>query len=162
QSLLNGECDMALAGGVSISILRKMGYFYREGGISSPDGHCRAFDAKGRGIVGGNGLGIVVLKRLSEALEDGDHIIAVIKGSRVNHDGSAKIGYAARSVDGQAKVIAEAQAIAGVDAESVSYIEAHGTATTLGDPIEVAALNRTFRAGTQKKGFCALGSVKTN
>jgi len=162
QSLLNGECDMALAGGVSISILKKMGYFYREGGISSPDGHCRTFDAKGRGIVGGNGLGIVVLKRLSEALEDGDNVIAVIKGSAVNNDGSAKIGYTAPSVDGQAKVIAEAQAIAGADAESISYIEAHGTGTTLGDPIEVAALTQTFRARTQKKGFCALGSVKTN
>jgi acyl transferase domain-containing protein/acyl carrier protein len=162
QSLLNGESDMALAGGVSISILRKMGYFYREGGISSPDGHCRAFDAKGQGIVGGNGVGILVLRRLSEALEDGDNIIAVIKGSTVNNDGSAKIGFTAPSVEGQARAIAEAQAVAGVDAESITYIEAHGTGTTLGDPIEVMALTQSFRASTEKKGFCAIGSVKTN
>ncbi|MCA1566172.1 MAG: acyltransferase domain-containing protein [Acidobacteria bacterium] len=162
QSLLNGECDIALAGGASISILKKMGYFYREGGISSPDGHCRAFDAKGQGIVGGNGVGIVVLKRLAEAVEDRDNIIAVIKGSTINNDGSAKIGYTAPSVEGQAKAIAEAQAIAGVDAESITYIETHGTGTNLGDPIEVAALTQSFRATTQKKGFCAIGSVKTN
>lgn len=162
QSLLNGESDMALAGGVSISILRKMGYFYREGGISSPDGHCRAFDAKGQGIVGGNGVGILVLRRLSEALEDGDNIIAVIKGSTVNNDGSAKIGFTAPSVEGQARAIAEAQAVAGVDAESITYVEAHGTGTTLGDPIEVMALTQSFRASTEKKGFCAIGSVKTN
>ena len=162
QSLLNGECDIALAGGVSISILKKMGYFYREGGISSPDGHCRAFDAKGQGIVGGNGVGLVVLKRLSEAIEDGDNIIAVIKGSTINNDGSSKIGYTAPSVEGQAKAIAEAQAIAGVHAESITYIETHGTGTNLGDPIEIAALTQSFRAATQKKGFCAVGSVKTN
>lgn len=162
QSLLNGESDMALAGGVSISILRKMGYFYREGGISSPDGHCRAFDAKGQGIVGGNGVGILVLRRLSEALLDGDNIIAVIKGSTVNNDGSAKIGFTAPSVEGQARAIAEAQAVAGVDAASITYIEAHGTGTTLGDPIEVMALTQSFRASTEKKGFCAIGSVKTN
>jgi acyl transferase domain-containing protein/acyl carrier protein len=162
QSLLNGECDMALAGGVSISIHNNMGYYYRPGGISSPDGHCRAFDAKGQGIVGGNGLGVVVLKRLSEAREAGDNIIAVIKGSTVNNDGSAKIGYTAPSIDGQSKAIAEALAIAAVDAESITYIEAHGTGTELGDPIEVAALTQSFRATTQKKGFCALGSVKTN
>jgi acyl transferase domain-containing protein/aryl carrier-like protein len=162
QSLLNGECDMALAGGVSISLHNKMGYYYRAGGISSPDGHCRAFDAKGQGIVGGNGVGVVVLKRLSEALEAGDNIIAVIKGSTVNNDGSAKIGYTAPSIDGQSKAIAEALAIAAVNAESITYIEAHGTGTVLGDPIEVAALTQSFRATTQKKGFCAIGSVKTN
>jgi acyl transferase domain-containing protein/acyl carrier protein len=162
HSLLNGECDMALAGGVSISILNRMGYYYRPGGIASPDGHCRAFDAKGQGIVGGNGLGVVVLKRLSEALEDGDNIIAVIKGSTVNNDGSAKIGYTAPSIDGQSKVIAEALAVAAVEAESITYIEAHGTGTVLGDPIEIAALTQSFRATTEKKGFCAIGSVKTN
>src|SRR6185437_1863228 len=162
QSLLNGECDMALAGGVSISLQDKMGYYYRPGGISSPDGHCRAFDAKGQGIVGGNGLGVVVLKRLSDAVEAGDNIIAVIKGSTVNNDGSSKIGFTAPSIDGQSKAIAEALAVAGVDAESITYIEAHGTATALGDPVEVAALTQSFRATTQKKGFCAIGSVKTN
>lgn len=162
QSLLHGECDMALAGGVSISIHNRMGYYHRAGGIASPDGHCRAFDAKGQGIVGGNGLGVVVLKRLSEAQVDGDNIIAVIKGSTVNNDGSAKIGYTAPSIDGQSKAIAEALAIAAADAESITYIEAHGTATVLGDPIEVAALTQSFRATTQKKGFCAIGSVKTN
>jgi acyl transferase domain-containing protein/acyl carrier protein len=162
QSLLNGECDMALAGGVSISLHNKMGYYHRVGGISSPDGHCRAFDAKGQGIVGGNGLGVIVLKRLSDAVEAGDNIIAVIKGSTVNNDGSSKIGFTAPSIDGQSKAVAEALAIAAVDAESITYIEAHGTATALGDPIEVAALTQTFRATTQKKGFCALGSVKTN
>lgn len=162
QSLLNGECDMALAGGVSISLQSRMGYYYRPGGISSPDGHCRAFDAKGQGIVGGNGLGVVVLKRLSDAVEAGDNIIAVIKGSTINNDGSSKIGFTAPSIDGQSKAIAEALAIAAVDAESITYVEAHGTATALGDPIEVAALTQTFRATTQKTGFCALGSVKTN
>lgn len=162
QSVLNGECDMALAGGVSISILRKMGYLYREGGISSPDGHCRAFDARGQGIVGGNGVGLIVVKRLAEALEDGDNILAVIKGSAVNNDGALKIGYTAPSVDGQAQVIAQAQAAAGVAAETISYVEAHGTGTALGDPIEVAALTKCFRAATAQKGFCGLGSVKTN
>src|SRR5205085_3681651 len=162
QSVLNGECDMALAGGVSISILRKMGYLYREGSISSPDGHCRAFDARGQGIVGGNGVGLVVVKRLAEALEDGDHILAVIKGTAVNNDGAVKIGYTAPSVDGQAQVIAQAQAAAEVAPETISYIEAHGTGTALGDPIEVAALTKCFRATTAQKGFCALGSVKTN
>jgi acyl transferase domain-containing protein/acyl carrier protein len=162
QSLLNGECDMALAGGVSISLQSRMGYYYRPGGISSPDGHCRAFDAKGQGIVGGNGLGVVVLKRLSDAVEAGDNIIAVIKGSTINNDGSSKIGFTAPSIDGQSKAIAEALAVAAVDAESITYVEAHGTATALGDPIEIAALTQSFRATTQKTGFCAIGSVKTN
>ncbi|MCA1602817.1 MAG: type I polyketide synthase, partial [Acidobacteria bacterium] len=162
QSLLNGECDMALAGGVRVSGLQKVGYFYQEGGIESPDGHCRAFDAQAKGTVGGNGLGLVVLKRLSEARADGDHIHAVIKGSAINNDGSLKVGYTAPSVDGQAKVISEALAMSGVEPETITYVEAHGTGTILGDPIEIAGLTQAFRASTEKKGFCAIGSVKTN
>jgi acyl transferase domain-containing protein/acyl carrier protein len=162
QSLLLGECDIALAGGVSIAISQGAGYLYREGDISSSDGHCRAFDAHASGAIGGSGLGIVALKRLADARADGDNILAVIKGSAVNNDGSSKVGYTAPSIDGQARVIAEAQAIAGVDPATITYVEAHGTGTALGDPIEVAALTQTFRAATDKSGFCAIGSVKTN
>ncbi|MDF5721311.1 MAG: aminotransferase class III-fold pyridoxal phosphate-dependent enzyme [Rhizonema sp. PD37] len=162
QSLLEHECHMSIAGGVTISSLQKTGYFYQEGGIASPDGHCRAFDAKAQGTVGGDGVGIVVLKRLDDALADGDCIHAVIKSSAINNDGSLKVGYAAPSVDGQAKVIAEALAMAQISSETVSYVEAHGTGTILGDPIEIAALTEAFRASTDKKGFCAIGSIKTN
>lgn len=162
QSLLNYQCDMALAGGVSINILQKTGYLYQEGGVLSPDGHCRAFDAQARGTIIGNGVGIVVLKRLAEAIADGDHIYAVIKGSAINNDGSNKIGYTAPSVNGQADVVAEALALAGVEPETISYIEAHGSGTVLGDPIEISALTNVFRESTNKKGFCAIGSVKTN
>ncbi|GET38795.1 non-ribosomal peptide synthetase/type I polyketide synthase [Microseira wollei] len=162
QSLLNGECDMAIAGGVSIHLPQKTGYLYQEGLILSPDGHCRAFDAKAKGTVGGNGVGIVVLKRLADAIADGDYIHAVIKGSSINNDGSLKVGYTAPSIDGQAAVISQAQAVAGIDAETITYIEAHGTGTPLGDPIEIAALTQAFCASTQKKGFCAIGSLKTN
>lgn len=162
QSLLNGECDMALAGGVSITELKKEGYLYQEEGIYSSDGHCRAFDARADGTVGGNGVGIVVLKRLANALEDGDQIHAVVKGSAMNNDGSLKVGFTAPSVDGQSHVIAEALAVADVNPETVTFVETHGTATTLGDPIEVAALTQAFRSGTQAKGFCALGAVKSN
>ncbi|MBD2508878.1 SDR family oxidoreductase [Nostoc muscorum FACHB-395] len=162
QSLLNGECDLALAGGVSISSSRKTGYVYKEGAIGSPDGHCRAFDAQAQGTVGGEGVGIVVLKRLEDALEDGDTIHAVIKGSAINNDGSFKVSYTAPRIDGQAKVIRTAQVVAEVEPETITYIEAHGTGTSLGDPIEIAALTQAFRASTDKKGFCAIGSVKTN
>lgn len=162
QSLLNGECDMALAGGVSVTVPQKSGYFYTEGGIASPDGHCRPFDAAARGTVGGDGVAEVVLKRLADAIADGDHIHAVIKGSAVNNDGSSKVGYTAPSAEGQAQVIAEALAIAGVEPEQVGYVEAHGTGTPLGDPIEVTALTRVFRTRTDEKGFCALGAVKSN
>ncbi|OYD97946.1 polyketide synthase [Nostoc sp. 'Peltigera membranacea cyanobiont' 210A] len=162
QSLLNGECDLALAGGVSISSSRKTGYLYKEGGIGSPDGHCRTFDAQAQGTVGGEGAGIVVLKRLEDALADGDTIHAVIKGSAINNDGSFKVSYTAPRIDGQAKVIRTAQVVADVEPETITYIEAHGTGTTLGDPIEIAALTQAFRASTEKKGFCAIGSVKTN
>lgn len=162
QSLLNYQCDLTLAGGVSIRIPQKTGYLYQEGGILSPDGHCRAFDAKARGTVIGNGVGVVVLKRLADAIADNDHIYAVIKGSAINNDGSSKVGYTAPSVNGQAEVIAEAMMLASVEPETISYIEAHGTGTALGDPIEISALTNVFRASTQKKGFCAIGSVKTN
>jgi non-ribosomal peptide synthase protein (TIGR01720 family) len=162
QSLLDYHCDMALAGGVSVTAPVKSGYRYELGGIASPDGHCRAFDHRAQGTVNGNGVGVVLLKRLEDALADGDTINAVIKGSAINNDGSLKIGFTAPSVEGQAQVIAEAQAVAGVPAETVTYVETHGTGTALGDPIEVAALTQAFRAGTERKHFCAIGSVKTN
>ncbi|MDU8926223.1 SDR family NAD(P)-dependent oxidoreductase [Alisedimentitalea sp. MJ-SS2] len=162
QSLLNGECDMALAGGVTIELPQGHGYVFKEGEILSPDGHCHAFDADAQGTVFGSGAGVVVLRRLEDALRDGDHIHAVIKGSAVNNDGAAKAGYLAPSVDGQAAAVAEAQAIAGVSAETVDYVECHGTGTYLGDPIEVAALTEAFRKTTERTGYCRIGSVKTN
>jgi amino acid adenylation domain-containing protein len=162
QSLLQGQCDMALAGGVTITFPQKKGYLYQEGGMLSPDGHCRAFDAKAQGTVFGSGIGLVVLKRLEDAVADGDNIHAVIKGSALNNDGSVKVSYTAPSVDGQAEVIALAQALAGVTADTIGYVEAHGTATPLGDPIEIAGLTQAFRQSTDRKGFCAIGSVKTN
>ena len=162
QGLLDFHCDMALAGGVSISIPQKEGYIYEESGINSPDGYCRAFDAGAQGTVGGNGVGVVVLKRLADALRDGDRVRAIIKGFAINNDGSEKVGYTAPSVGGQAEVIAEALAVAGVAPETVSYVEAHGTATALGDPVEVAALTQAFRSDIDRRGVCAIGSVKTN
>ena len=167
QGLLNGECDMALAGGVSVKVPQKAGYFYQEGAINSPDGHCRAFDRQAQGTIGGSGVGIVVLKRLTDALTDGDHIRAIIKGTAVNNDGALKVGYTAPSVDAQSQVIAEAISIAGVSPETIQYVEAHGTGTALGDPIEIAALNKAFRRGTspqaaEQEKTCAIGSVKTN
>lgn len=161
-ALINGECEMALAGGVCVRIPQKAGYLYEEGMILSPDGHCRAFDSKASGTVSGNGAGVVVLKRLRDAIKDGDNISAVIKGSAINNDGSHKIGYTAPAIDGQAKAIAAAQAKAQVDPETITYIEAHGTGTPLGDPIEIEALTKVFRNKTDKKGYCAIGSVKTN
>src|SRR5204862_8239217 len=140
----------------------KKAQLYSEGGIISPDGHCRTFDANAAGTVSGDGVGIVVLKRLSDALADGDCIRAVIKGFAINNDGSLKIGYTAPSVDGQAEVIAMAQAMAGVPPETISYDEAHGTGTPLGDPIEIEGLTKAFRADTAKTNFCAIGSVKSN
>jgi acyl transferase domain-containing protein/acyl carrier protein len=162
QSLLTYQCDVALAGGVSINIPQRTGYYYREGGIASPDGHCRAFDAKAQGSVFGSGVGIVVLKRLEDARADKDYIHAVIKSSAINNDGALKVGYTAPSVDGQADVIVRAQAIAGINADTISYVETHGTGTDLGDTAELAALTRAFRLSTEKQGFCAIGSVKTN
>ncbi|ABF88653.1 polyketide synthase type I [Myxococcus xanthus DK 1622] len=162
QSLLGYQCDVALAGGVSVHMPQRTGYHSQDGGITSPDGHCRAFDAKGQGTLFGSGAGVVVLKRLEDALNDGDTIHAVIRGSAINNDGAMKVGYTAPGVEGQSEVIARAQAVAEVSPDSISYVEAHGTATPLGDPVEVQALTEAFRAGTDKRGFCGLGSVKTN
>jgi acyl transferase domain-containing protein/acyl carrier protein len=162
QSLLSGESDMALAGGVSIDVPQIAGYFYQEAGVMSPDGHCRAFDERAAGTVNGSGVGMVVLKRLSDALADGDTIHAVILGSAINNDGSAKVGFTAPSVEGQSEAIAEALLMAGVEPETVGYVEAHGSGTQLGDPIEIAALTQAFRGATERTGFCAVGSVKTN
>ena len=163
QSLLHGECDIALAGGVSVLVPQVSGYLYQEGGIESPDGHCRPFDEQARGMIRGNGVGMVVLKRLSEAQSDGDVVCAIIKGSAINNDGAGKMGFTAPAIEGQAKVIAEALAVAEVSADSISYVEAHGTATQLGDPIEIAALTKAFRRGGAKRNsFCAVGSVKSN
>jgi len=162
QSLLTYQADMALAGGVSISFPQKRGYLYQPDGMASPDGHCRTFDAGAQGTVFGSGAAVVLLKRLEDAIADGDHVYAVIRGFALNNDGSAKVGYAAPSVEGQAEVIAMAQAVAGISPEEISYIEAHGTGTPLGDPIEIAAATRVFRAATQAKAICAIGTVKTN
>lgn len=162
QSLINFECDMALAGGVSIALPQKSGYLHQEGGILSPDGHCRAFDAEAQGTVTGNGAAVIVLKRLEDALQDRDNIEAVILGSAIGNDGSLKAGYAAPGIEGQAQVIAEAQSVAGVHPETITYIEAHGTGTKLGDPIEIDALNQVFQETTNRKNFCAIGSLKTN
>ncbi len=162
QSLLAGECDAALAGGVSIRVPQDEGYEWQEGMILSPDGHCRPFAANAAGTIGGNGAGAVVLKRAEDAVADGDTIHAIIRGSAINNDGAGKVGYTAPSVEGQETVIAEAMAVAGVSPDEIGYVEAHGTGTALGDPIEVAALTRAFRRGTQRRQFCALGSVKGN
>ncbi|HYN21944.1 MAG TPA: amino acid adenylation domain-containing protein [Thermoanaerobaculia bacterium] len=161
-SLLNHECDMAIAGGASVHVPEISGYMYQEGGITDPEGHCRTFDADAKGFVSGHGGGAVILKRLSEALADGDNVLAVIKGSACNNDGSNKVSYMAPSVDGHADVIRMAQAAAGVTPDTITYVEAHGTGTLLGDPIEVAAFTQAFRTGTDKKQYCAIGSVKTN
>lgn len=162
QSLLNYQCDLALAGGVWVTFPQRRCVFFQEGGILSPDGHCRAFDAQAQGTVSGEGLGVVVLKRLPEAIADGDHIYAVIKGFGLNNDGSAKVGFTAPSVEGQAEAITTALAEAEFDPATVSYVECHGTATPIGDPIEMAGLTQAFRTGTDEKNFCAIGSVKSN
>jgi acyl transferase domain-containing protein len=160
QSLLNGECDMALAGGATVSFPQRMGYFFNEGSVNSPDGRCRAFDAKANGTVPADGVGVVLLKRLEAALEERDPIFAVIRGSAINNDGALKAGFTAPSVEGQAAVILEALAVADVSADEIGYVEAHGTGTPLGDPIEVSALGQAFKAA--RRNYCALGSVKPN
>ena len=162
QSLLNQETDIILAGGVTFDLPHRQGHMYEEGEILSPDGHCRAFDADSKGTRFGSGVGVVVLKRLDDAIEDGDTIHAVIKGSAINNDGSNKVNYLAPSVDGQAAAINEALMIANVEPETVTYVEAHGTGTSIGDPIEVAALTMAYGAETDEKQFCGLGSVKPN
>jgi acyl transferase domain-containing protein/acyl carrier protein len=160
RSILSGECDMALAGGVAVSPERSLGYYWTEGMIISPDGHCRAFDEKAKGTIGGNGCGIVVLKALEEAEADGDYIHAVIKSSVTNNDGDRRIGFTAPSIQGQVEAIRAAHRMAEIEPESISYIEAHGTATEIGDPVEIEALKLAF--DTEKKGICGIGSVKTN
>ncbi len=162
QSLLAYQCDAALAGGVSITFPQQRGYIYQDGAIASADGHCRAFDAGATGTVFGSGCGVVLLKRLSDAIDDGDTIYSVIKGAAVNNDGSEKVSFSAPGVDGQAEVVALAHALAGISADTIGYVEAHGTGTPLGDPIEVAALTQAFKTTTNRKQFCGLGSVKTN
>ncbi len=167
QNLLTYQCDMVLAGGSHVRVPQKEGYLFQEGMIWSPDGHIRTFDAKSRGIVTGNGAGVVVLKRLEEALADGDYIHAIIRGSASNNDGSTKIGYTAPSIDGQAESTAEAISMAGIDSESITYIEVHGTGTELGDPVEFASVSKAFRATSADpdnppRNYCGIGSVKTN
>lgn len=162
ESLLNFQTDIAIAGGVSFQITRNEAFFYQEGNIGAPDGHCRAFDERAAGTVSGSGLGVLALKRLDEAQEDGDNILALIKGTAINNDGADKASYTAPSADGQASVITAAQEMAGIEPDSVTYIEAHGTGTNLGDPIEVSGLTKSFRRQTEESQFCALGSVKTN
>lgn len=162
RSLAAGECDMALAGGVSVRVPQKCGYVFQEGSILSPDGRCRAFDVKASGAVASSGVGVVVLKPLEDAMEDGDQIYAVIRGAATNNDGAQRVGFTAPGADGQERVVSEARAVAGVNAEEIGFIEAHGTGTTLGDSVEAAALTASFRRETEARGFCALGSVKTN
>ena len=162
QSLLNYESDMALAGGVTIEIPHGLGYVYREGEILSRDGRCRSFDASSSGTVFASGLGIVVLRRLEDAVQDGDHIRAVIIGSAINNDGARKVGYLAPSVEGQAEVVQEALAFAGLSADEISYVETHGTGTIVGDPIEVRALTQAFRSSSSRTGYCRIGSLKSS
>jgi amino acid adenylation domain-containing protein len=162
QALMNYQCDMALAGGVSVTFPQMRGHLYQDGGIVSSDGRCRPFDAEATGTVFGHGVGVVVLKRLEDAVRDGDQVVAVLRGFAVNNDGSAKAGYMAPGVDGQSRVIAAAQAMAGISPDEISYVEAHGTGTPLGDPIEIAALTKVFRASTERSGFCTVGTAKGN
>jgi acyl transferase domain-containing protein/acyl carrier protein len=160
RGILTGQCTMALAGGVGLGQVEEFGYMYQEGMIDSSDGHCRTFDARAKGTIGGEGVGVVLLKLLDDALQDGDTIHAVIKGSAVNNDGLRKVGYTAPSVSGQAEVIRLAHHMAEIESETIGYVETHGTATPLGDPVEVEALTQGFN--TDKKGFCPIGSVKSN
>jgi acyl transferase domain-containing protein/glutamate-1-semialdehyde aminotransferase len=163
QSLATFQCDLALAGGVSVTLPQRRGYLAQEGAITSPDGHCRAFDQRAAGTVFSNGLGIVVLRRLAEAVAAGDTIYGVIKGAALNNDGNAKVSFTAPSVEGHAQVIALAQALASIDPGTISYVEAHGTGTNLGDPIEIAGLTQAFRVGgAHQNRTCALGALKTN
>ena len=161
QALLAGDCEIALAGGATVHVDPQVSY--TEGGIIAADGHCRAFDAEATGTVGGNAVAVVVLRLVAHAHADGDHIHAVVRGSAINNDGGRKIGFAAPSVDGQARVIRAAHVVADVDPDTITFVEAHGTGTSLGDPIEVGALTKAFRAaGTRRRGYCAVGSVKSN
>ncbi len=162
QSLLTYQCDMALAGGVSVMVPQKRGYYFDEGNIGSSDGHTRTFDVQAAGTVFSNGVAVVVLKRLADAVKDGDQIYAAIKGAALNNDGSQRVSFGAPGVEGQAEVIAMAHALAGIEPDTITCVEAHGTATPLGDPIEIAGLTKAFRLGTDARQFCAIGSVKSN
>jgi acyl transferase domain-containing protein/surfactin synthase thioesterase subunit/acyl carrier protein len=162
QAILAGECDMALAGAAAVRVPQRVGYLSRQGDILSPDGHCRAFDAAAKGTIFGSGVGAVLLKELQTALADRDNIYAVIRGSAINNDGTDKVSYTASSLEGQAKAIIEAMSIADVSPDEINYVECHGTGTIVGDPLEIAALTHAFRGGTERCGFCAVGSVKTN
>ena len=162
QGLMSNQCDIALAGGVSITTPQNRGYLYQEGSMLSPDGRCRPFDANAQGTMFNSGAGIVILKRLEEALDDGDRIYAVIRGVGMNNDGTDKVSFTAPSVNGQAGAISMAQASAGIHPDTISYIETHGTATPLGDPIEIEALTQAFRTQTDATQFCAIGSIKSN
>jgi acyl transferase domain-containing protein len=162
KSLLQGECDIAIAGGVSLSIPQKQGYIYKEGMIMSPDGYCRAFDAEANGTVSSSGLGIVILKMAKDAIDDRDFIHAIIKGSAINNDGNNKVGFTAPGLEGQSRVIEEALEISGINPREIGYVEAHGTGTKLGDSVEIEALTQAMKRYTQENGFCAIGSVKTN
>ncbi len=162
QSLLHGECDLALAGGANVVIPNDVGYMYAPGGINSPDGRCRAYDADAAGTLGGNGVGVVLLKRLADAVRDGDPIRAVIKGSAVNNDGGSKVAFTAPSVEGQVAVIREALEMADVDPSTIRYVEGHGSGTEMGDPIEIAALTQAYRSWTDRTQYAAVGSVKSN
>ncbi|MEW9551901.1 SDR family NAD(P)-dependent oxidoreductase [Nonomuraea sp. NPDC050783] len=162
EALRSGECDMALTGGASLELPAEWGYQFHQDGIYSPDGHCRAFDAAAAGTIWGGGGGMAVLKRLSDAVADGDHIRAVVIGNAINNDGATKMGFSAPSAEGQAAAVAQALGVARIDPRTVTYVEAHGTGTALGDPIEVAALSSVLGAGTDEAGWCGIGSVKTN
>ncbi len=162
QSLMAGQCQMALAGGVTLKLPQNRGYLYAEGGMVSPEGEVRTFDAKARGTVFGEGAGVVLLKRLEDAIADGNEIYGVLRGWGINNDGRAKMGYTAPSVVGQSEAIESAHRMAGIDADTIGYVEAHGTGTSLGDPIEIDALTRAFRRTSDKKQYCAIGSLKTN
>ena len=162
QALINGECDIALAGGVTVLANQSSGYRFRAHGIFSPDGHCRAFSDDAHGTVPASGAGLVVLKRLSDAVRDRDMIHAVIQGSAINNDGAVKVGFTAPSVGGQVEVVRRALRDAGLNADQIEYMEAHGTGTELGDPIEIEALTKAFAADTDRTGYCALGSAKSN
>jgi acyl transferase domain-containing protein/surfactin synthase thioesterase subunit len=162
QAILAGECDMALAGAASVRVPQRVGYARVQGGILSPDGHCRAFDADAQGTIFGSGVGAVLLKDVASAVADGNHIYAVIRGSAINNDGAEKVSYTASSVAGQAHAMVEALHIADASPDDIAYVECHGAGTVVGDPLEIDALTRSFRTGTQRSGFCAIGSVKTN
>lgn len=162
RSLLDGECDVALAGAATVRVPHQAGYIYQSEDILSPDGHCRAFDESAQGTIFGSGVGAVLLKPLRAAVEAGDHVYAVIKGSAINNDGGRKVSYTASSVPGQARAMVEALTMAGCSPDSIGYVECHATGTTVGDPLEVQALTRAFRTGTDRVGFCGIGSVKSN